>query len=286
MKKNVIEKLIGLSYLMRFDKPIGTLLLLWPTLSAFYILTEGKPDPILLVVFSLGAFLMRSAGCVINDFFDQDFDGKVERTKERPLVTGAVSKNEALILFCVLLAASAYLLTWTNKFTFLMACLGVFLTSFYPLTKRFFPFPQVFLGLAFSWGIIMVSAAELNSINLAALLMFLACFFWILAYDTIYAMCDKEDDVSIGINSSALTLGNNVRISIFIFHILSLIFWCYVGFYKGLDTIFFFTLFLSFLFIIRQMLLIKDYDQNKCLKAFKNNNWIGFLIFMGAFLGS
>ena len=286
MKKNVIEKLIGLSYLMRFDKPIGTLLLLWPTLSAFYILTEGKPDPILLVVFSLGAFLMRSAGCVINDFFDQDFDGKVERTKERPLVTGAVSKNEALILFCVLLAASAYLLTWTNKFTFLMACLGVFLTSFYPLTKRFFPFPQVFLGLAFSWGIIMVSAAELNAIGLTALLMFLACFFWVLAYDTIYAMCDKEDDASIGINSSALTLGNSVKISIFIFHIISLIFWCCVGFYKELDTIFFFTLFLSFLFIIQQMLLIKDYDRNKCLKAFKSNNWIGLLIFIGAFLGS
>ena len=286
MKKNVIEKLIGLSYLMRFDKPIGTLLLLWPTLSAFYILTGGEPDPILLIVFSLGALLMRSAGCVINDFFDKDFDGKVKRTKGRPLVTGSVSSKEALILFCILLAASAYLLTWTNKFTFLVACLGVLLTSFYPLTKRFFPFPQAFLGLAFSWGIIMVSAAELNSINLATFLMFFACFFWILAYDTIYAMCDKEDDVSIGINSSALTLGNNVRISVFIFHILSLIFWCYVGFYKGLDTIFFFTLFLSFLFIIRQMLLIKDYDQNKCLKAFKNNNWIGLLIFTGAFLGS
>ena len=286
MKNNVIEKLIGLSYLMRFDKPIGTLLLLWPTLSAFYILTGGEPDPILLIVFSLGALLMRSAGCVINDFFDKDFDGKVKRTKGRPLVTGSVSSKEALILFCILLAASAYLLTWTNKFTFLVACLGVLLTSFYPLTKRFFPFPQAFLGLAFSWGIIMVSAAELNSINLATFLMFFACFFWILAYDTIYAMCDKEDDVSIGINSSALTLGNNVRISVFIFHILSLIFWCYVGFYKGLDTIFFFTLFLSFLFIIRQMLLIKDYDQNKCLKAFKNNNWIGLLIFTGAFLGS
>ena len=286
MKKNVIEKLIGLSYLMRFDKPIGTLLLLWPTLSAFYILTGGEPDPILLIVFSLGALLMRSAGCVINDFFDKDFDGKVKRTKGRPLVTGSVSSKEALILFCILLAASAYLLTWTNKFTFLVACLGVFLTSFYPLTKRFFPFPQAFLGLAFSWGIIMVSAAELNSINLATFLMFFACFFWILAYDTIYAMCDKEDDVSIGINSSALTLGNNVRISVFIFHILSLIFWCYVGFYEGLDTIFFFTLFLSFLFIIRQMLLIKDYDQNKCLKAFKNNNWIGLLIFTGAFLGT
>ena len=261
MKKNVIEKLVGLSYLMRFDKPIGTLLLLWPTLSAFYILTGGEPDPVLLVVFILGALFMRSAGCVINDFFDQDFDGKVERTKERPLVTGAVSKNEALILFCVLLAASAYLLTWTNKFTFLMACLGVFLTSFYPLT-------------------------ELNSLNLATLLIFLACFFWILAYDTIYAMCDKEDDASIGINSSALTLGNSVKISIFIFHIISLIFWCCVGFYKELDTIFFFTLFLSFLFIIQQMLLIKDYDRNKCLKAFKSNNWIGLLIFIGAFLGS
>ena len=286
MKKNVIEKLLGLSYLMRLDKPIGTLLLLWPTLSAFYVLTGGKPDPVLLVVFILGAFLMRSAGCVINDFFDQDFDGKVERTKERPLVTGAVSKNEALILFFVLLAASAYLLTWTNKFTFLMACLGVFLTSFYPLTKRFFAFPQAFLGFAFSWGIIMVSAAELNLINLATLLIFLACFFWILAYDTIYAMCDKEDDASIGINSSALTLGKGVKVSIFIFHILSLIFWCCVGLYGGLDTIFFFSLFLSFLFVIRQMLLIKDYDRNKCLKAFKDNNWVGLLIFIGAFLGS
>ena len=152
MKKNVIEKLIGLSYLMRFDKPIGTLLLLWPTLSAFYILTGGEPDPILLVVFSLGALLMRSAGCVINDFFDQDFDGKVERTKERPLSYWLLFLlNEALILFCVLLAASAYLLTWTNKFTFLVACLGVFLTSFYPLTKRFFPFPQ-----AFSWVCVLL----------------------------------------------------------------------------------------------------------------------------------
>tara|TARA_B110001454_G_scaffold116559_1_gene109016 strand:+ start:563 stop:1423 length:861 start_codon:yes stop_codon:yes gene_type:complete len=286
MKKNVIEKLVGLSYLMRFDKPIGTLLLLWPTLSAFYILTGGEPDPVLLVVFILGALFMRSAGCVINDFFDKDFDGKVERTKERPLVTGTVSSKEALILFFTLLAASAYLLTWTNKFTFLIACLGALLTSFYPLTKRFFSFPQAFLGFAFSWGIIMVSAAELNAIDLTALLMFLACFFWILAYDTIYAMCDKEDDASIGINSSALTLGNSVKISIFIFHIISLIFWCCVGFYKELDTIFFFTLFLSFLFIIQQMLLIKDYDRNKCLKAFKSNNWIGLLIFIGAFLGS
>ena len=167
-----------------------------------------------------------------------------------------------------------------------MACLGVFLTSFYPLTKRFFSFPQAFLGFAFSWGIIMVSAAELSLINLATLLIFLACFFWILAYDTIYAMCDKEDDASIGINSSALTLGKGVKESIFIFHILSLIFWCCVGLYGGLDTIFFFSLFLSFLFVIRQMLLIKDYDRNKCLKAFKDNNWVGLLIFIGAFLGS
>ena len=283
MFKNKISLYIKL---MRLDKPIGILLLLWPPFWVIAYATEGSIYNQLSLIFLVGIVTTRTIGCVINDFFDKDFDGKVERTKERPLVAGTVSPKEALILFCILLAASAYLLTWTNKFTFLVACLGAFLTSFYPLTKRFFSFPQAFLGFAFSWGIIMVSAAELNSINLAALLMFLACFFWILAYDTIYAMCDKEDDISIGINSSALTLGNNVKISIFIFHILSLIFWCYVGFYKGLDTIFFFTLFLSFLFVIRQMLLIKDYDQNKCLKAFKNNNWIGFLIFMGAFLGS
>ena len=281
-----MDKLIGLFNLMRFDKPIGILLLLWPTLSAFYVLTEGEPNSVLLVVFALGTFFMRSAGCVINDFFDREFDGKVERTKERPLVVGIVSPKEALILFFILLAASAYLLTWTNKLTFFIACLGVFLTSFYPLTKRFFFFPQVFLGFSFSWGIIMVSAAELNTIDSTAWFMFMGCFFWILAYDTIYAMCDKEDDISIGINSSAIALGGNVRISIFIFHIISLIFWCYVGYHKELGEIFFLTLLLALLLILYQMVLIKDYDRNKCLQAFKNNNWVGLLIFIGAFLCS
>jgi len=286
MKINVMDKLKGLFNLMRLDKPVGTLLLLWPTLSAFYVLTEGEPNNILLVVFVLGTLLMRSAGCVINDFFDKDFDGKVERTRERPLVIGVVSSKEALLLFFTLITTSAYLLTWTNKMTFLVACFGACLTVFYPLTKRFFFFPQIFLGFAFSWGIIMVSAAELSTINLTAILMFLGCFFWILAYDTIYAMCDMEDDVSLGINSSAIALGGNVKISIFTFHALSLIFWGYVSYYQELGAIFFCALMLSFLLIIYQMFLIKDYDRKKCLVAFKNNNWVGLLIFVGAFLSS
>ena len=196
------EKYFSLFKLMRADKPIGTVLLLWPTLTAFFILTNGNPDFVLVVLFIIGTFLMRSAGCVINDYFDKDFDGKVDRTKDRPIVTGEVSPKEALILFAVLVLSSTSLLLWMNPFTFYIAVIGFALATIYPLSKRFFSVPQVFLGLAFSWGIMMVSAAELNEINTTSLLLFGSCFFWIIAYDTAYALCDKDDDLNLGINSS------------------------------------------------------------------------------------
>ena len=187
---------------------------------------QGGPQDIAFnsdgtILFIIGTILMRSAGCVINDFFDRDFDGNVERTKERPIATGEISPNEALLLFFFLVLCSACLLLFMNLLTFLMALLGLGLATFYPISKRFFPIPQVFLGLAFSWGIIMVSSAQLGEINILSLALFLSCFFWIIAYDTAYALCDKKDDLDLGIHSSAITFGKNVTAFFFLLHFVS-----------------------------------------------------------------
>jgi len=270
---------------MRADKPIGTLLLLWPTLSSFYILSEGNPNAFLMALFVLGTFLMRSAGCVINDFFDRDFDGKVERTKNRPLVTGEVSPNEALVLFTLLIVLSASLLIWMNIFTFYIALIGLALASLYPLTKRFLSVPQFFLGLAFSWGIMMVSAAETNHISSTTLILFFSCWSWIVAYDTAYALCDKEDDLVLGINSSAIAFGKNTVTMFILFHLISILLLTLVAVLSNFHSSFYFFLLLSALLIVYQTFLIKDFDSEMCLKAFKNNNWLGMSIFIGSILG-
>jgi len=233
------DKLIGLGKLMRLEKPIGTFLLLWPTLSAFMILKDGSPTLGLVIIFCIGTFLMRSAGCVINDFFDRDFDGKVERTKNRPLVTGQVKGFEAITLFFILVGLSASLLFWTNKLTVIVACIGLIIAVIYPLTKRFFELPQIFLGLAFSWGILMVSAAELDKISSTSLIMFSACFFWVMAYDTAYAMSDREGDLSIGLKSSAITFGKYSQKLIITFHLISLCLWSFSGFVEKINPIFY-----------------------------------------------
>ncbi len=270
---------------MRADKPIGTALLLWPTLTSFFILTNGAPNLFLIFLFVIGTFLMRSAGCVINDYFDRDFDGKVSRTKERPIVTGEISPKEALILFTVLVIFSGSLLCWMNTFTFYVALVGLALASIYPLSKRFFSVPQVFLGLAFSWGIIMVSAAELNAVNSTSLMLFVSCFLWIIAYDTAYALCDKNDDLDLGINSSAITFGGNVTVFFFLFHAISLLILLYIALSKDFHMSFYLFAFFAFLSIIYQCFLIKDQESDKCLKAFKNNNWLGLSIFLGSVAG-
>ncbi len=276
-------KLIALGKLMRLDKPIGTFLLLWPTLTAFVILKEGSPTFILIVIFCVGTFLMRSAGCVINDFFDKEFDGKVERTKDRPLATGIVSKSEALMLFSFLISLAASLLLWTNRLTILVALLGLVISVIYPLTKRFFKIPQLFLGLAFSWGILMVSAAELDSISLISLVMFAACFFWILAYDTAYAMSDLEGDLSIGLNSSAITFGKYSAGLILLFHLISLTLWTAVGVIQKTGPIFYLGIFSVLIQITFQYKLVKTRNPEICLLAFKRNNWIGLSILLGSF---
>jgi|TARA_Y100000590_G_scaffold99379_1_gene113013 4-hydroxybenzoate polyprenyltransferase len=278
------KKLIGLGKLMRLEKPIGTFLLLWPTLSAFMVLKDGSPTIKLVIIFCIGTFLMRSAGCVINDLFDKDFDGKVERTKERPIVTGEVSSVEAIVLFFILIGLSAVLLIWTNKFTVLIAGIGLLIAVFYPLTKRFFKVPQLFLGLAFSWGILMVSAAELEKISFTSLIMFSACFFWILAYDTAYALSDKEGDLSIGLNSSAITFGKNTPALIVVFHLISLCLWSLCALVEKMSPIFYLSIFVCLGLVFIQFLLVRNEEPDKCLKAFKQNNWIGFSILVGTTL--
>lgn len=280
------EKILGFYKLIRADKPVGTLLLLWPTLSAFIVLTKGSPDLFLMSLFVLGTFLMRSAGCVINDYFDMEFDGSVDRTKTRPLVTGVIKPSEALILFFLLIIISCCLLIWMNWLTIKVATFGLALAIFYPLTKRFFIIPQLFLGLAFSWGIIMVSAAELNQINHISLVLFVSCFFWILAYDTAYAMSDKEDDIKVGLKSSALTFGNKVVHFFISFHLIALGVWSWLGYHLNLHPLFFLSSLSWAFLIIYQYRLIRDYDRHRCFLAFKNNNWVGFSLFIGSYLGT
>ena len=270
---------------MRADKPIGSALLLWPTLMSFFLLTDGNPNYFLMSLFIIGTILMRSAGCVINDFFDRDFDGNVERTKERPIAAGEISPNEALLLFFFLVLCSACLLLFMNLLTFLMALLGLGLATFYPISKRFFPIPQVFLGLAFSWGIIMVSSAQLGEINILSLALFLSCFFWIIAYDTAYALCDKKDDLDLGIHSSAITFGKNVTAFFFLLHFLSITILIFIAYLKNFHISFYFFASISSAMVIYQCFLIKDQDSTNCLKAFKNNNLVGLSFLCGSILG-
>ncbi len=281
-----MKKFKSILKLIRFHKPIGTFLLLWPTLSAFFIITQGNPSIDLLIVFTLGTFLMRSAGCVINDYFDKDIDGRVERTRDRPLVTGDISPKEALYVFFCLLGLASVLLIWTNVLTVILAFLGALLAVFYPLTKRIFKIPQIFLGFAFSWGVIMVSAAETSSISPSSILIFTACFFWIIAYDTAYAMSDQEDDLKLEVHSSALTFGSYVKIVFLLCQCVSLFFWSLTGFIQSLSLIYYIFLFSTTFLVVYQYNLIKNYDRKKCLKAFQNNYWIGLIIFLGSVLGN
>ena len=282
---NSKTKLSSFLRLMRADKPIGSALLLWPTLMSFYLLTDGNPNYFLMSLFIIGTILMRSAGCVINDFFDRDFDGNVERTKERPIAAGEISPNEALLLFFFLVLCSACLLLFMNLLTFLMALLGLGLATFYPISKRFFPIPQVFLGLAFSWGIIMVSSAQLGEVNILSLALFLSCFFWIIAYDTAYALCDKKDDLDLGIHSSAITFGKNVTAFFFLLHFLSITILIFIAYLKNFHISFYFFASISSAMVIYQCFLIKDQDSTNCLKAFKNNNLVGLSFLCGSILG-
>jgi 4-hydroxybenzoate polyprenyltransferase len=267
--------------LMRFDRPIGTLLLLWPTWWALWLAAEGFPRWDLLLIFSAGVFLMRSAGCVINDYADRDFDGSVARTAQRPLATGAVDKREALLLFAVLCSAAFVLVLFTNRTTILLSLVAVALAALYPFMKRYTHLPQVVLGAAFGWGIPMAFAAQTGSVPGGAWLVFIANLLWTVVYDTFYAMVDRDDDLKIGIKSTAILFGDDDRLITGFLQVCVLVTLAFIGTRFHLGYWYFVALpFVAGLFCYQQW-LIRQRQRDACFRAFLHNNWVGMVVFAG-----
>lgn len=270
--------------LMRLDRPIGTLLLLWPTLWALWLAAGGFPHWHLLIIFPLGVLLMRSAGCVINDYADRRVDGFVARTALRPLATGAVSTREALALFAGLCVLAFVLVLFTNRLTVLLAFVAVALAALYPFMKRYTHLPQVVLGAAFGWSIPMAFAAQLNEVPRTAWLLFSANLLWTIAYDTFYAMVDRDDDIKIGIKSTAILFGDDDRVITATLQAMTLLTLIFVGVQFHLAYWFYVSLIgVTGLFVYQQW-LIRERRRDLCLQAFLNNNRVGALIFAGIFL--
>ncbi|WP_024301537.1 4-hydroxybenzoate octaprenyltransferase [Pseudogulbenkiania sp. MAI-1] len=284
MNAHLADRLTVYSQLMRIDKPIGTLLLLWPTLWGLWLAGNGHPDMMVVAIFIAGTFLMRSAGCVINDYADRDFDGKVERTKARPFARGAVSKKEALLLAAGLSLVALLLVLPLNPLTLLLSVPAVFLAGSYPFTKRFLPIPQAYLGIAFSFGIPMAFAALTGSVPALAWLMLLANTFWTLAYDTEYAITDKPDDLKIGIKTSAITFGDYDVAAVMICHGVFLALMVLVGHEAGLGAAYYAGLGVSALLMVQQYFAIRGRDRQRCFKSFLDNNRVGAAVFAGLVL--
>jgi len=270
--------------LMRVDRPIGTLLLLWPTLWGLWLASHGRPDWLVLGVFVAGTFLMRSAGCVINDYADRHFDAHVARTAQRPFARGAVSEKEALLLAAALALLSLLLVLPMNGLTLLMSVPAVFLAATYPFTKRFFPLPQAYLGLAFSFGIPMAWAAQTGTVATTAWWLLAANLFWTVAYDTAYAMADKPDDLKIGIKTSAITFGDYDVAAIMLCHAVFMALMLGLGVQQNLHWPYFASLLLSAGLIAKQYAEIRTRDRALCFKAFIDNNRVGMAIFAGVML--
>ncbi len=267
--------------LVRFDRPVGTLLLLWPTLGALWIAAEGTPEPRLVVIFCLGTLLMRSAGCIVNDLADRHWDGSVTRTRERPLVTGAVTVTQARALFLLLCLASFGLVLLTNTLTTLLSVVGLLLASAYPFMKRYTYWPQVVLGAAFSWAIPMAFAAQLEALPSALWLLYLANLLWTMVYDTQYAMVDRDDDINVGIKSTAVLFGDADRLVIGALQALCLLAWLLAGQRFGLGAAYYLGVLVAALLFGYHQYLIRRRDRAACFRAFRHNNWVGLAIFMG-----
>ncbi len=280
-QQNRIKKLEAYKRLMRMDKPIGTFLLLWPTLWALWLASAGHPDWTVVAIFTLGTFLMRSAGCVINDIADRNFDGHVERTHLRPLVSGEVSVKEALTLAAGLSLLAFGLVLTLNGLTILLSLPALLLAITYPYTKRFFAFPQAYLGIAFGFGIPMAFAAVQSAVPSEAWLMLLANVCWSLAYDTEYAMVDRKDDLRIGIRSTAITFGRFDVAWIMGFYMLMLALMGYVGHVLNVAWPYYFGLMSALGVVFYHYQLIKNREEAKCFKAFLHNNWLGAILFFG-----
>ncbi len=278
------ERLNAYEKLMRLDKPIGILLLLWPTLWGLWLSSFGFPNPFVFVIFVLGVVLMRSAGCVMNDVADRRYDGQVERTKDRPLATGLVSVTEALAL-ATLLALLAFGLVWQlNALTVKLAVVALALAVIYPFLKRFFWLPQAWLGIAFGFGIPMAFAAHHKLVVPIAWVMLAANVFWAIAYDTEYAMVDREDDRRLGLKSSAILFGRFDVLAVMVCHAVFLGLMAWVGVWAHLGVFYFIGLVAAAMLAGSQYLLIRGRDREQCFKAFKSNNLVGAAIYGGLVL--
>ena len=270
--------------LMRIDKPIGSLLLLWPTMTSLWIAADGRPKLDLIVIFVLGTFIMRSAGCVINDFADRKFDGLVERTQERPLAIGIISVRAALILFFLLCTCGGTLLIFLNDLTQTLALFALFVAILYPFAKRWTHLPQFILGIAFSWGIPMAWAASTGSLSMIPWIFFSTCLIWIVAYDTLYAMVDREDDRLIGVKSSALFFGEKTHFVVGFLQALTILGFCTLGWKLGYGSSYLLGVLGCLMLFLYQHKLISSKTREDYFRAFLNNNWVGLSLFAGTIM--
>ena len=281
----LMDSLTSYAYLIRLDKPIGTLLLLWPTLWALWLASSGTPDFSILLIFVVGTFLMRSAGCAINDYADRDFDRHVLRTQGRPVTSGKISGKEAVGV-ALLLALLAFLLIQPlNAFTKQLSVLALLVAFIYPFTKRFFAMPQAVLGIAFGFGIPMAYAAILDFIPLEAWILFIGNIFWAIAYDTAYAMVDRDDDIRLGLRTSAITFGRYDVIAIGLSYGVLFLSQLWVANIANLSNYFLIGWFAALACAIYHMKLVSTRKREECFLAFRHNNWLGGFLFLGIVLG-
>ncbi len=278
---NLAERLHLYVQLTRLHRPIGILLLLWPTLWAVWIAADGHPSWLIVSIFVLGTTLMRSAGCVINDYADRHIDKHVKRTKERPLTSGKVSERETVWLAVVLAFVSFLLILPLNPLTWMLSFPAVFLAASYPYTKRFLAIPQAYLGIAFGFGIPMAFAATLGEVPTVAWVLLLANIFWCIAYDTEYAMVDRDDDIHLGIHSSALFFGRYDVAAVMLCYAVALLLLVVAGLMAGLGMVYFVGLLAAAGIVLYHYTLIKDRSRERCFAAFLHNNWFGAAVFAG-----
>jgi 4-hydroxybenzoate polyprenyltransferase len=279
------DRFIAYAYLIRLDKPIGTLLLLWPTLWALWLASGGFPEWHLLIIFTLGTFLMRSAGCAMNDYADRDFDRHVLRTKDRPITSGKISGKEALLVAGSLALIAFLLIQPLNALTQELSFFALAVAIVYPFTKRFFAIPQAVLGIAFGFGIPMAYAAALDFIPAEAWILFIGNIFWAIAYDTAYAMVDRDDDLRLGLRTSAITFGRFDVLAIAVSYGILLLSQAWVAQIANLSNYFWLGWGLALACAIYHLKLVSTRKREDCFKAFRHNNWLGGFLFLGILLG-
>ncbi|MCC5858292.1 MAG: 4-hydroxybenzoate octaprenyltransferase [Ectothiorhodospiraceae bacterium] len=275
------DRLVQYARLARLDRPIGNFLLLWPMLWALWIAAEGFPDLRVLVVFVLGVLVMRAAGCVINDFADRDIDGHVKRTRHRPMAQGKVSEREALALFVLLCLVAFGLVLLMNRLTILLSFVAVALAATYPFMKRYTHLPQVHLGAAFGWAVPMAFAAQTGAVPPVAWLLFIAAVLWATVYDTQYAMVDRDDDLKIGVKSTAVLFGEADRFMVGVLQVLMLITLMLAGRQSGLGWAWYLGLLVAAGLFLYQQWLMRNREREDCFRAFLNNNVLGGIVFLG-----